>query len=335
MQSDAFPFGGLRGNSDAVVPDAQEAFAIPKTQADVDPSAPSVGKSVIHGFLGDAIKVCLDLGAKAEKRTITLESAGDRVQGLHIRGEGLERRRNTDLLQAHRVETPGQVACLTDGLVQQSGDLGSLDRRGLGTRRQLSGKRGTEGGDAGQILAQPVMQFAPQALFFPITDIEDLPFQPLPVGDVTGCRVDQSAVRQGTRVPLEPPVGAILAKITILEGNRLSAAGEHRNFRQRTLVVVRVHEIDKRPGLQFLQGPSQRALPGRVQLLEVPIKTGNAQQVERLGEETEQLILGLLDPSGQRFQARQTLAQDGQCLLKLRVSVACLFHLEPNGYFAH
>jgi hypothetical protein len=38
MQPDAFfPLEGLLGNSDAVVPDAQEAFPIPKAQADVDP----------------------------------------------------------------------------------------------------------------------------------------------------------------------------------------------------------------------------------------------------------------------------------------------------------
>jgi hypothetical protein len=67
MQPDAFPFEGLLGNSDAVVPDAQEAFPIPKAQADVDPSSPSVGYGVIHGLLGDAKKVRLDLGAKTEK----------------------------------------------------------------------------------------------------------------------------------------------------------------------------------------------------------------------------------------------------------------------------
>lgn len=69
-------------------------------------------------------------------------------------------------------------------------------------------------------------------------------------------------------------------------------------------LVVRVHEIEKWPGLQFLLGPSLRVLPRRVQPFEVPIKTGNAQQVERLGEKTGQLLLGLLRPSGQRIQAR-------------------------------
>jgi hypothetical protein len=92
--------------------------------------------------------------------------------------------------------------------------------------------------------------------------------------------------RAWSRVPLEPPVRAILATITILKGNRRSAAGEHRNFRQRGLAVIRVHEVEKGPVLQFLNGASQHALPCRVQPFEVSIMTGSAQQVERLGEET-------------------------------------------------
>lgn len=95
MHADAFPLEGLLRNSHAVVPDAQDASALAKAQADFDPSSPSVGDGVVHGFLGDAIKVRLDLRAKPEIRTITLESAGDPEQGLDIGGEGMERRGKT------------------------------------------------------------------------------------------------------------------------------------------------------------------------------------------------------------------------------------------------
>jgi len=220
MQPDAVPREGLLRNSHAIVPDAHEASPIPKAQADFDPSSPSVGNGVIHGFFGDAIRVRLDLGGKPEKRTITLESAGDPEQGLDIRGEGLERRRKTDLLQAHRIETPGQVACVTDGLVQQSGDLGGLNRRGFGVCCELSRKRRTESGDAGQVLAQSVMQLPPRALSFSITGLKNFVFQNFVLGDVAGDRIDLSPATQTIRVPLKPLIRAILAAIAILEENR-------------------------------------------------------------------------------------------------------------------
>jgi hypothetical protein len=161
------------------------------------------------------------------------------VQHLDIRRESIKHRGKAELRQACRIETAGEVAGVSDGLLQQSGDLPGGGRCRVGARRQLSGQRRGERGDACEILAQAVMQVSPDPLFFPVPGLDDFPFQPLAAGNVAGCGVDQSALRRANRVPLQPPVGAILASTTILKRNRCGARGKpaenriarvHRNF---------------------------------------------------------------------------------------------------------
>jgi hypothetical protein len=59
------------------------------------------------------------------------------------------------------------------------------------------------------------------------------------------------------------------------------------------LAVVFVHELDVGPLLQLGVGEAERALPGRVELLEVPVEAGDGQHVHGQGEEAVAPGLGL------------------------------------------
>lgn len=134
---------------------------------------------------------------------------------------------------------------MTDGLVQQFSNLGGLNSRGLGVRGELSGKRGTEGGNPRQILAQSVMQLPPEPFLFTVSGLKDFDFQIFTQGNVAGDRVDLPAGAQTIGVPLKPLVRAILTAVAILEQNRAPATGELFDFGQGGGAVAGMDEIEE------------------------------------------------------------------------------------------
>ena len=168
-------------------------------------------------------------------------------------------------------------------------------------RRQPPGKRRTQGRNSGQALAQAVVQLHTQALLFPIGDLENFPLLPLLLSDIPSYGVDPLVCRHRPRVPAQPTVGAVLDMVTILEEHRLPAFGKLVDFRPCCLTVFRVYEVEEWLGLQLLQCPSKSGGPRLAQTLEVSVETGNAQQIERLGEKRTEIVLFLFCPCGQRF----------------------------------
>jgi len=98
----------------------------------------------------------------------------------------------------------------------------------------------------------------------------------------------------------------------ILKQDRLFPLGQRGDFRLGSRAVVGVHEVEEGPGRQFLQGLSQAGRPRRVQALEVAVETGDTQQVERLGEELGELVIGLPFRFRQRFQDGYLLTKAGR-----------------------
>ncbi len=114
----------------------------------------------------------LDRGVQTRKITIAGEGARDRVKRLDIRRQRLQRGGEPHLREAAGAQAAREVAGVADRLLQQDGDLGGGRLRRVVACGELAGERRAQRGDAGEILAQPVMQLRPQALPFPIAGLD-------------------------------------------------------------------------------------------------------------------------------------------------------------------
>jgi hypothetical protein len=106
--------------------------------------------------------------------------------------------------------------------------------------------------DAGEGLAQTVVELAAQTLLFSIDDLEHVPLQPPPPGHVSRCGVDPPAPRYLARVPLQPAMRPVPAEVAVLEQDRSSASDEPIDLRQRGLAVIARDEIEERPGQKLV-----------------------------------------------------------------------------------
>ena len=105
----------------------------------------------------------------------------------------------------------------------------------------------------------------------------------LALGDVAGDRVHQARVVVGPRRPLQPAVGAVRAQVAVLkiedELRRSSACLS--TSASVASQIVGVHELDERPASSAPPARSRARAPGRVELDEVPVERGGADEIER------------------------------------------------------
>ncbi len=246
---------------------------------------------VAHRLLGDAIEVRFDRGAQTRKRTIASEGARDRVQRPDIRRQDLQRCGEPHLREACRVETAREVAGVADRLLQQCGDLRCGRRRRVAAPSQLAGKGRAQRGDAGQVLAQAVMQLPPHALLFPVAGFDQLAFKPLLAGDVAGRGANRLPRRQKDRIPPKLPGGAALAAKPGLEAGHPAARGDAAHFRSGRPAIVRVDEIEERPRQQVFRRPPEAGLPCGIDKAEAAVRADDAAQIVRYKKEMREIIL--------------------------------------------
>jgi hypothetical protein len=111
-------------------------------------------------------------------------------------------------------------------------------------------------------------------------DIRKSHLRLLAFGDIASHRIDEPLLHVRGRVPHHPVVGAIPGPVSILKLSDQFAGLQLPHRIQRRLVIVRVNEFQKRPGLELLRGVAQRSLPAWVQLPEVTVQTHDRHQVQ-------------------------------------------------------
>lgn len=105
------------------------------------------------------------------------------------------------------------------------------------------------------------------------------------VGDVPRHRIDERSIGRGGAAPFEPAplAGSGSAAIAELHHGRARRQLLHDGYRRRDILWM--NEVQIRAAQQLCARPSERALPGGIELFEVPIETDDAQQVRRQAEE--------------------------------------------------
>ena len=103
----------------------------------------------------------------------------------------------------------------------------------------------------------------------------------LAFGDVARGGVHQPLVRRHDRVPVQPPVAAVLGLVAVDEAERDLALGELGDLAQRRRAVVGVHHVEERARHELLGRPAEDVLERGVDALEVPVEARRDGQVAR------------------------------------------------------
>ena len=107
------------------------------------------------------------------------------------------------------------------------------------------------------------------------------------LGNVTGGGEDE--ILGGARVPLEPPVAAILAPVPVAEALHRLALAQPRHLDPGHFEILPVHEVEKRRPFKLTQGVAEDLDPQRVELAEAPVEVGDAEELEGRVEVAVQL----------------------------------------------
>ena len=99
------------------------------------------------------------------------------------------------------------------------------------------------------------------------------------------------AIRQRDGGRFQPPPGAVLARVAVLQPNRGGAPGKLVHFRPRGPAVVGLQKLQEGRGDELRPRPSQDPLRGRIQPRQPTVQAGGAQQVRRHVEELEQFLI--------------------------------------------
>jgi hypothetical protein len=168
----------------AIVLDAEELVFLRKIERDGD--APGVGMldGVIDRLLRNPVQVQGVARLADGDRAAGDKAALDAVQPLHLEGQVLERRFEAAGLKLHGAKAAGERARLGDRFLDQGGDGRGLLGFGPALHLQLVAQRGAEAGDAGEVLAQPVVEIAADAVFFRIADAQQFALDELSLRDV-------------------------------------------------------------------------------------------------------------------------------------------------------
>jgi hypothetical protein len=113
----------------------------------------------------------------------------------------------------------------------------------------------------------------------------------LPVGHVAPGGADQLILEQRDGSPRKPPIRSVAAAKTVLEVNQVRAQLELAGLARARVAIVRMDELEEGFGAQLRRRETQRARPRGAEPLEIAVEPGEAEQIERQGEEPIELLL--------------------------------------------
>ena len=111
------------------------------------------------------------------------------------------------------------------------------------------------------------------------------------VGHVARAGKDQAFFGDRGRPPSEPAPGLVGSAVAVFEVDDVETPCELLHRRERGLAVVRVDEFDECLAQQVLRAIAEDPGEGRVDVLEIAIETGDAEQVERQVEQPAEACL--------------------------------------------
>ena len=164
------------GNALAVVLDREVPGLARTGEREDDLARLTVLDRVVHRLLGDVVQVRRHPDVGHQDRLGALEPTGDVEQILDLHRPLLERGHEALCVREHRHQAAGQLAGLVDGVVHQTHDLGRMGRLGRVRLGQLLRQHLAHERDAGQVLAQPVVQVLADLALLPAADLEQRRF---------------------------------------------------------------------------------------------------------------------------------------------------------------
>ena len=176
-------------------------------QRDLDVGGVAVPDGVGHRFLRDAEEVRRHAHVVEEERIVAIEAAGDSEEVLDFAGEVLQRRHQPVSGELHRQQSMRQLARHPDRLIDELCEARGFVRFGAHRPRpQLLFEHLAEECDAGEVLAEPVVQVLADAPLLALAGVENRAFELLAIGDVDAGRDDvgdasgwRRAARRATR----------------------------------------------------------------------------------------------------------------------------------------
>src|SRR5205807_5543243 len=172
------------GQDSPIVLNLEVEGAVVRRKRQRDLSGPPVSKGVVHGLLGDSEQVRGHDVVSDEHRLRAVKSAAYAVELGHAVSQLTQGRHQTVGNDRDRVTTAAQLAYLSFGLPEQLRQ--TLRVVGFGQRflGQLFMEHIVQIPQAGELLAQPVMEVLADAPLHVFADFQELAFQSLALGDL-------------------------------------------------------------------------------------------------------------------------------------------------------
>ncbi len=149
--------------------------AVAGNQGDGDRAGAAVAHGIVDRLLDDAVEMDRGRGVDRGQPAPLAKPAGDAEEKLRLVGQLLERRGQSGALERHGTEASDQRAGVSDRVIGQPRD--QIRLRGFGGVRapQPVPERGGLAGQAGELLAQAVMQIGSNPLTYGVGDGELAP----------------------------------------------------------------------------------------------------------------------------------------------------------------
>ena len=123
MKAHPFAISNTGFHSDAIVPHSKANMARFFGQFQDDHAGLAVLDGVIDRFLGNAVQVHGDDIVSYRDDSLAVKHAGDVIDLLNLFRQSAQRRRQTARLERDRLQAPGKLAGLGDGVIDHLSDF--------------------------------------------------------------------------------------------------------------------------------------------------------------------------------------------------------------------
>src|SRR5262245_39975821 len=176
------------GHACTIVLDLQSGDPLEPAQRHDQLGSVAMLDRIVHCFLRNVIEMGGDVDVSDQDGLGALEATADAEQVLDLAGPPLERRHEPVGVGHNRQEAARQLPGLVDRLVHEADDLLDFGCLRNAVGRELTLQHLAHERDAGQVLAEAVVQVATDLPLLPGADLENRLFHPLALGDVDpGC----------------------------------------------------------------------------------------------------------------------------------------------------
>jgi hypothetical protein len=170
MQPHALSFLKIFRDAESIVFDRKADFAIGRSEADENVFGFAMFDGVVHRFLSDAVKMRGHGRIMDAEQFVHSELALHLVKVFDLGAEILQRGNQAVGFELNDVEPSSQLAGVRESIIDELMNLGGLRSFGRSFGREPLFEHFAQEGDAGELLAEPVVQIIANAALLPVGD---------------------------------------------------------------------------------------------------------------------------------------------------------------------